>query len=70
MLAVERGEAQAHTQIGQVGVRIVPAVEFGDRLGIAVAGFRLDQRALPEMRLEQPCSATKNAAPLWQCQLV
>ena len=52
MLAVGRGEAQADAQIGQVGMRIMPAVEFGDRLGIAFAGLGLDQHAFLEMRLE------------------
>src|ERR1700674_4769750 len=53
MLAVGRGEAQTDTQIGQVGVRIVPAVELRDRLGIALAGLGLDQHAFLEVRLEQ-----------------
>jgi len=33
---------------------IVAAVEFGNGLGIALTGLRLDQNAFLKMRLEQP----------------
>jgi hypothetical protein len=35
-------------------VRVVAAVEFADRLGIDVAGFRANEHAFLEVRLELP----------------
>ena len=51
-------------------MRIMPAMKFGDWLGIAFTSFRLHQRALLEMRFEQALQCDEEAAPLWQCQLV
>src|SRR5262249_21294641 len=53
VLAVRRGEAHSDTEIGQIGVRIMPAVELGNWLGVALAGFRLHQYAFLEVGLEK-----------------
>ena len=52
MFAIRRGEAQADAQIGQIGMRVMPTVKFGDRFGIAFSGFGPDQNAFLEMCLE------------------
>src|SRR5262245_813126 len=52
VFAVGRGEAQADAQVGQLGMRVMPAVKFGDRFGVAFPGLGLHQHALLEMRFE------------------
>src|SRR5258705_3724115 len=51
MLAVRRRQTDANAEIGQFGMRIVPAMEFRDRLGIDLAGRGLHDAVL-EMSLE------------------
>src|SRR6185312_11125858 len=63
MFTVRRGKAQADAQIRQVGMRVMPAMKFGDRFGVAFSGFGLDQHTLLEMCFElalqrdEECSA-------------
>jgi hypothetical protein len=52
VLTVGGGKADTDAQIRQIGMRVVPAVKFGNRLGIALAGFRFHQHAFLKMRLE------------------
>jgi len=42
-------------------MRVVPAVEFGDRLGIAFAGLCLDQDALLKMRFKKALQRYKKS---------
>src|SRR5262249_33305090 len=53
VLAIRRREAYSDTEIGQIGVRIMPAVELGNWLRVALASFRLHQYAFLEVRLEK-----------------
>src|SRR5512136_2407247 len=53
MLTVWRSKAHADAEIREFWMWVMPAVEFGNRLGIALAGLRLDQNAFLKMRLEQ-----------------
>src|SRR5215470_12504934 len=53
VLAIRRGETHADAEIRQVGMGIVAPVEFGNWLGIALAGLRPYQNAFLKVRLEQ-----------------
>lgn len=53
VVAIRRGKAYADTEVRQFPMRIVPAVKLCDRLGIALAGFRLYQYSFLEMGFEQ-----------------
>jgi hypothetical protein len=57
VVAIARGQAKPDAGIDQLGMRVVTAVKFGHWLRIDVAGFRIHQRPLLEMRLEQALRA-------------
>src|SRR5262245_30679176 len=57
VVAVRRRETQPYTGIDELGMRIVATMKLSNGFGIDVAGLRLDQRALLEMRLEQALRA-------------
>src|SRR5690242_14590570 len=61
MLAVRCRKAHPDTEIGQFGMRVMPAVEFGYRFGIALAGLRLYQHAFLKMRFEQTLQRHKKS---------
>src|SRR5262245_39522006 len=53
VLPIGRGEAHSDTEVGQFGVRIMPAMELGDRFGIALAGLCLHQNAFLKVGFEK-----------------
>jgi len=48
--AVARRQPMTDARIDHFRMRVVPAVEFGDRFGIDITSFRLDKRSLLGMR--------------------
>src|SRR5262245_64973332 len=52
VLTVGRGKADTDAQIRHIRMRVVPAVKFGNRLGIALAGSCFHQHAFLKMCLE------------------
>ena len=59
VVAIRRGDAEGDAKIGKRFVRVVAAMHLPDRLRIDVAGFRADEYALLEMRLEYPLQSQK-----------
>src|SRR5262245_15572738 len=64
VLAVGRGKADTDAQIWQIRMRVVTAVKFGNRLGIALAGLRLHQHAFLKMRLENALQGDKEGGAI------
>jgi hypothetical protein len=64
VLAVGGGKADTDTQIRQFWMRVVPAVKFGNRLGIALAGLRFHQHAFLKMRLEDALQGDKEGGAI------
>src|SRR6185295_16960157 len=66
VIAVGRSEAKADAGINELGMRVIAAVKFTDRLGIDDTRFRVDQRALLEMRLEETLRADEEGCAVME----
>src|SRR4029450_6584683 len=64
MLAVGRGKADTDAEIRQIQMRVVSAVKFGNRLGIALAGLRFHQHAFLKMSLEDSLPGDKEGGAI------
>src|SRR5262249_36737489 len=62
VLPIGRGEAHSDTEVGQFGVRIMTAMELGDRFGIALAGLCLHQNAFLKRAFENNLQGNEKRA--------
>ena len=52
VVTVRRSEAQTDAEVGELRMRVMATMKFGDRLGITFSGFRFNQNTLLEMRFK------------------